>query len=144
MTNEEFWRKLDQLTPTGSDPDNIRRFAQVLKQGYEQDLDLLVTGKLQGDQFNQAYIMSPHGRVLLCFTSDMHAAAFRAYGYDGYPAVCCLVKVRIIMNNMFNKESIAGLVFNPRDANHATAVPKFLLEQIMPGPRLKPEKKVAP
>lgn len=42
------------------------------------------------------------------------------------------------MNNMFNKEKIIGIVFNPNDEN-MVIVFKKVLQLIMPGEKPKPE-----
>ena len=139
MTNEEFWQKLDILAPTCRDVNNLREFALLLKQGYEEDLCLPTAGLLRGNLFNQAYIPSSRGRLLLCFTNLKSAVSFKERGIDGRAATWFPLKVRDILNNMFNKGSIAGLAFNPRDEKNVAVVPKILLEEIMPGPKPKPE-----
>ena len=58
---------------------------------------------------------------------------------DQLAPTCCVLKVREVLNNMFNKKAIVGLGFNAGDAKNAVAVPKILLEMIMPGPKPKPE-----
>jgi len=45
---------------------------------------------------------------------------------------------RDLMNNMFHKEKIAGMMFNPDD-NKMVIVLKDLLITIMPGEKPKPE-----
>ena len=45
---------------------------------------------------------------------------------------------RDLMNNMFNKEKIMGMVFNPNDEN-MVIVFKELLLPIIPGEKPKPE-----
>ena len=42
------------------------------------------------------------------------------------------------MNNMFNKEAIAGMVFNPNDKNMVIILKELLL-LLMPGEKPKPE-----
>lgn len=49
-----------------------------------------------------------------------------------------MAKASDIMNNMFNKEKIMGIVFNPND-ERMVIVLKELLLSIMPGEKPKPE-----
>ena len=49
-----------------------------------------------------------------------------------------MAKARDLMNNMFNKEKIMGMVFNPNDEN-MVIVFKELLIPIMPGEKPKSE-----
>ena len=48
------------------------------------------------------------------------------------------LSIREMLNNLFNKKSIAGLIFNPDDANKVV-IPKPLLEMLMPGEKPLPE-----
>ena len=49
-----------------------------------------------------------------------------------------IAKARDIMNNMFNKEKIMGMVFNPNDEKRVIVLKELLLP-IMPGEKPKPE-----
>ena len=49
-----------------------------------------------------------------------------------------IAKARDLMNNMFNKDKIAGMVFNPNDEK-MIIVMKEVLIPIMPGEKPKPE-----
>ena len=49
-----------------------------------------------------------------------------------------IAKARDLMNNMFNKEKIAGMVFNPNDEKMIIVMKEVLLP-IMPGEKPKPE-----
>ena len=71
-------------------------------------------------------------RMLVCFTSKQRAKT------ADYNTVWDVAKARDLMNNMFNKNSMAGMVFNPNDEK-MVIIFKDLLLQIMPGEKPKPE-----
>ena len=59
MTNEQFWKKLDNITNKKQSMDNTRKFLKVLVEGYYQDLEILVNGIIRPNDrgaFNQACI----------------------------------------------------------------------------------------
>ena len=63
---------------------------------------------------------------MICYTSKKAANAVQ--GSDGW----AVVSIRDVLNNFFNKDAAAGLLFNPYCEN-MVIVPKMLLEILMPG-----------
>ena len=71
-------------------------------------------------------------RMLVCFTSKQRAMTAR------YNTDWDIAKARDLMNNMFHKESIAGMVFNPNDEKMLIVLKEWILP-IIPGEKPKPE-----
>ena len=82
-------------------------------------------------ELKDLYIELDGGRYMICYTSKKAAKSVRQS--DGW----AVASIRDILNNFFNKDVIAGLLFNPYCEN-MMIVPKPLLETIMPGEKEKP------
>lgn len=80
----------------------------------------------------QAYMDVAGKRMLVCFTSKQRARS------APYKTTWDVARARDLMNNMFNKEAVAGMVFNPNDEKMIIVL-KDLLLPIMPGEKPKPE-----
>ena len=120
------------------------KFAELLKQGYEEDLSVLtwsISADPQGCQAYHAYIDTEYGRLMMCYTSKAHAMREwrRLPSFDHRMEGCLAAPLRDIMNNMFNKQAIFGLIFNSDDDEKYVMVPKVMLEFLMPGPKPKPD-----
>ena len=79
----------------------------------------------------QAYIELDGGRYMICYTSKKAAKSVR--GSDDW----AVASIKDILNNFFNEDVAAGLLFNPYCEN-MMIVPKLLLEILMPGDKEKP------
>ena len=148
MTNTRFWKELDQvfdskvLTSTKQEA----KMAEVLKKGYDENLNILgVFMEQEPDQVHQMYVnldeenpLTVGNRFMLCYTSDNRAI------YDThaplYPpnAMIYELPVREMLNNVFNKRVIGGLVFN-RYLNGGIIVRKTVLERYIKGDKPLPE-----
>ena len=56
-----------------------------------------------------SYMKVEGKRMLVCFTSKQRART------ANYNTIWDVGNARDLMNNMFNKETVAGMVFNPND-----------------------------
>ena len=143
MTNEQFWAKLDQMAKEADkkrdQPDYNVKFMELLKKGYEQDLLILIAASpsVNGMAY-QGFLGDRNARFYICYTSEAHAKNDFHKGDNGIPMDWNTMKVRDMINNMFNKTSGAGLIFNPDSKTESVIVLKMLLEMIMPGPKPKP------
>lgn len=139
MTNEEFWKKLDLITKRRDPADHITEFMILLKDGYEQNLDVIVSATpAQNGVANQAYLGEKNARFYVCYTSLAHARNEWRAGDGGRPMDWNTMSLRDVMNNMFHKTSGAGLIFNPDSTTEGLVVLKTMLELLMPGPKEKP------
>ena len=139
MTNRAFWKKLDLITKRENPPAHIAEFMEILKDGYEQNLDVIVsTTPVWNGLAHQTYLGDRNARFYICYTSKAHARNEWRIGNDGSPAEWNIMSLRDMMNNMFNKTSGAGLVFNPDSETESMVVLKMMLEILVPGPKEKP------
>jgi len=134
MTDNEFWKRLDALAAQPLSVDRDLRFARTLKRGYEENRGILIScfydGKFPG-MAKQSYVEMDGKRYLVCYTSKRSAKQARA-GDDWN-----IASTKDILNNFFNKDVIAGIVFNP-GLKSMVLVLKPILESIMPGEKEKP------
>ena len=134
MTTKQFWEKIDKLA---SQPCSVARdmeFMVMLKQAYEENLGVIIgcfSKPGYPDMVFQSYMEVDGMRFMMCYTSKMHANnEWRGGKWEQ-------VQLRDIMNNMFNKSVIGGLVFNPENEN-MVIVPKELCQEFMPGEKPLP------
>ncbi|MBP3855219.1 MAG: hypothetical protein IK990_06375 [Ruminiclostridium sp.] len=146
MTNYRLWKALDEIADqTNTDvSERMMKFAELLKQGYEEDLGVMtwsISADPQGSHAYHAYIDTEFGRVMMCYTSKAHAMKEwrRLPSSDHRAEGCLVIPLRDIINNMFNKQAIFGLVFNSDDYEKYVMVPKVMLEFLMPGSKPKPD-----
>ena len=134
MNNKQFWKELDTISKQEMSAMRELEFQCLLKKGYDENLGILIA-YFYDDAFpgmaKQAFIEFDDGRYMICYTSKKIAKAARhGVSWD-------VVSIRDILNNLFNKDAIAGLLFNPYCEN-MMIVPKTLLEVLMPGKKEKP------
>lgn len=135
MTDKELWRQMDMLATETPSLEREMRFMLLLKTAYDKDLKLLIACRynpLMPGIAQQGYMDVDGKRMLVCYTSKQRA---RTATYD---MTWDIAKARDIMNNMFNKQSIMGMTFNPNDEK-MIIIFKELLLPIMPGEKPKPE-----
>lgn len=134
MTDREFWKKPDEKSRQEMSAMRELSFQSLLKQGYEENREILIAcfydQKFPGME-KQAYIELDGGRYMICYTSKKAAKPVR--GSDDW----AVASIKDILNNFFNKDVAAGLLFNPYREN-MMIVPKLLLEILMPGDKEKP------
>lgn len=76
------------------------------------------------------YLSGRGTSFLICYTSEKRAQkGFGDFSYD-------CAKMGDILNNMFNKESLTGLAFNP-GKEAMVLIPKECLKLMMPGSKPK-------
>ena len=134
MTDSEFWKRLDALAMQPVSMDRDLRFARTLKRGYEENRGILIScfydRKFPG-MAKQSYVNMEGDRYLVCYTSKRNAK--QAPAGDDWN----IASTKDILNNFFNKDVIAGIVFNPGLKNMVLIL-KPMLETIMPGEKEKP------
>ncbi|MCD8153528.1 MAG: SseB family protein [Clostridiales bacterium] len=148
--SEKLWMEMDRLVSDSQpgrggfgDQDSFGKremlFMNLLKGAYDNDLELIVACTYDTQASTPGRLMAKQGflevdgmRFLVCFTSEKRAREAK-YNTDWN-----IMKARDVMNNMFNKKAIWGLVFNPND-KRMVIVLKDLLSLIMPGEKPKPE-----
>jgi len=148
--SEKLWKEMDRLVTNyqpggrglgnpGSFGEREILFMSLLKDAYDNDLELIVSCTYDTHASTPSRLMAKQGylevdgmRFLMCFTSEKRAREAK-YNTDWN-----MMKARDVMNNMFNKKSIWGLVFNPNDEKMVIVL-KELLSLIMPGEKPKPE-----
>lgn len=148
--SEKLWKEMERLASAsrsggggygdqGSFGEREMLFMNLLKDAYDNDLRLIVsctydTQMSTPDRLmaKQSFLEADGMRFLVCFTSEKRAREAK------YNADWDIMKARDVMNNMFNKKAIWGLVFNPNDEKMVIVL-KNLLSLIMPGEKPKPE-----
>ncbi len=135
MTDKELWRQMENLSNEEPSIEREMRFMHLLKKAYDKDMKLImacVYDPMMPGLARQGYMEVEGKRMLVCFTSKQRAKT------ADYNTTWDVAKAKELMNNMFNKSSVAGMVFNPNDKK-MLIVFKELLLQIMPGEKPKPE-----
>ena len=135
MTDKELWRRMENLAISEPSLERDMGFMLLLKQAYDQDMKLIMScayDPMRPEMARQGYMEVMGKRMMVCFTSKQRAKQ------ADYNMTWDIAKARDIMNNMFNKDAIAGMVFNPNDEKMVSVL-KDLLLPIMPGEKPKPK-----
>lgn len=135
MTDKELWRQMDNLANEDASADREIRFLFLLKKAYDSDMKLIMAcmyNPMIPGMAHQGYMDVDGKRMLVCFTSKQRART------ANYNTTWDVASARDLMNNMFNKQSVMGMVFNPNDKKMVIVLKESLL-QIMPGEKPKPE-----
>lgn len=135
MTDKELWGEMEALANEERSFQREMKFMLLLKEAYDNDRDLIMACIYDPEMpgmAGQAYMDVMGKRMLVCFTSEQRAEE-ADYNVDWDVA-----RARDLMNNMFHKKSILGMVFNPNDEKMIIIL-KDLLLPIMPGEKPKPE-----
>ena len=135
MTDKELWRRMENLAISEPSLERDMGFMLLLKQAYDQDMKLIMScayDPMRPEMARQGYKEVMGKRMMVCFTSKQRAKQ------ADYNMTWDIAKARDIMNNMFNKDAIAGMVFNPNDEKMVIVL-KDLLLPIMPGEKPKPK-----
>ena len=136
MNNREFREKLDAcLSPLNPVENREERFAQILKQGYEEDLNLLCTCvTVRPGVVRQVCVESPEGRYVICHTTR------RSWSADpGMVEGCRELRCRDVLGNLMNKDNLVGLIVNPDEPAKTLKVSKEILKSVFSAPVEKPE-----
>ena len=135
MTDKELWRRMENLAISEPSLERDMGFMLLLKQAYDQDMKLIMScayHPMRREMARQGYMEVMAKMMMVCFTSKQRAKQ------ADYNMTWDIAKARDIMNNMFNKDAIAGMVFNPNDEKMVIVL-KDLLLPIMPGEKPKPK-----
>ena len=112
MTDRELWRQMENLANEEPSKEREMRFMYLLKQVYDKDMKLIMAcmyDPMIPGMAHQGYMKVEGKRMLVCFTSKQRART------ANYNTIWDVGNARDLMNNMFNKETVAGMVFNPND-----------------------------
>ena len=134
MTDEELWKQMENLANQEKSLEREMRFMLLLKEAYDMDMKLImacVPEPVMSNMARQGYMEVDGKRFLVCFSSKQRAKT------ASYNTTWDIASARELMNNMFNKKSVAGMVFNPNDEK-MVIIFKDLLLMIMPGEKPKP------
>lgn len=135
MTDKELWRQMENLANEEVSLEREMKFMLLLKKAYDKDMKLIMAcmyDSIMPGMARQGYMEVMGKRMLVCFTSKQRAKT------ADYNTTWDVAKARDLMNNMFHKESVAGMVFNPNDEK-MVIIFKDLLLPIMPGEKPKPK-----
>lgn len=135
ITNNGLWRQMESLASEEPSLEREMKFMLLLKKAYDDNLNLIIACMYNPTMLGmaqQGYMEVMGKRMLVCYTSKQRAKAAT------YNITWDIARAKDIMNNMFNKKSIVGMVFNPNDEK-MVIVFKDLLVPIMPGEKPKPE-----
>lgn len=135
MTDKELWRQMEQLASEKQSLERDMAFMLLLKMAYDKGMKLIMScayDPMMPGMARQGFMEVMGKRMMVCFTSKQRVKQAK------YNMTWDVAKARDLMNNMFNKEKIMGMVFNPNDEN-MVIVFKELLLPIMPGEKPKPE-----
>ncbi len=137
MTNDEFMKKLDSLTlQDPMDEECQNQFCQIIRQGYDENLDVLILYiEISERDHRQLIVSSTVGDLLMCFTDVAHWAAWTREGKIGKCEWC---SCRMLIHNLFNQDGLKGLAFNPLPAERQFIARKEVLQRAIPGPKPKP------
>lgn len=134
MTDEELWKQMENLANQEKSLEREMKFMLLLKEAYDMDMKLImacVPDPVMSNMARQGYMEVDGKRFLVCFSSKQRAKT------ASYNTTWDIGSARELMNNMFNKKSVAGMVFNPNDEKMVILF-KDLLLMIMPGEKPKP------
>lgn len=135
MTDKQLWREMENLANEEQSLARDLQFMLLLKKAYDDDMRLIMACEYDPampGMARQAYMDVAGKRMLVCFTCKQRARS------AAYKTTWDVARVRDLMNNMFNKDAVAGMVFNPNDEKMIIVL-KDLLLPIMPGEKPKPE-----
>ena len=147
MTTEQYWAKMDQIfdSKSLSSVQKKDELAKVLKTGYDENLDILcVCNETEEGQAHQIYVnvdeanpLSVGNRYMLCYTG--HNRAIHDTHAPLYPKTALILELptRDMLNNIFNKRVIGGLIFN-RYLSNAIILHKTVLEGYIKGEKPLP------
>ena len=147
MNTNQYWAKMDRVfdSKSLSSVQKSEELAKVLKTGYEQNLDILcVCNETEEGQAHQMYVnldegnpLSVGNRYMLCYTG--HSRAIHDTHAPMYPKAALILEIstRDMLNNLFNKRVIGGLIFN-RYLSNAIIIHKPVLERYIKGDKPLP------
>jgi len=129
MKKNELWKKLDAAIDNPNIMMATMEMAALLKQAYVEELNVLAqvyySIDMPGMAF-QAYLGSPNERFMICYSCKEQAKK-ESRGGDWAE-----LNAKDILNNLFQKSVIAGLVFNSADESRMLIVPRELLQEMIP------------
>lgn len=137
MTNEQLWDRLEKAVKTKSLLKRAVKMSLLLKHGYEQDLDILVSGSFRDNDpeaLYLGYIDNDCGdNFIMCYTGWEHAhKEWRAGETENVLYGSTAFDIRAVVNDLYDKKSVTGIVFNPEDEDTIFILPKVILEKFIP------------
>ena len=128
--NKVAWKVLENYATGKRDEKNTIVFLLKLLEMYEKDLDILISCNehpFDSSLVSQAYLKDEEDdkRFMICYTSIQRAK--KTAQNTIWRAISC----RNVMDNMFSRDVIKGLVFNPFDESEQIIVTKDRLLAMM-------------
>ena len=114
-TNEQYWEALNEVANEGTgNPAVYGRFLDLLRQGYQNNLNLLVathSDSASSPKSSQLYIPDGYKRLLICYTEP---ACFLREVYRFPPNSTAEIRSlrKVVKTIRGRRDVIAGLVFN--------------------------------
>lgn len=140
MTDKTFWKEMDNLVENDFHTEQYLAFMDLLKKAYWEDLSILAAGNQRSgkllDILHQAYLEFNGVKFLVCYTSMEHARRHKENNCTTEPAKdmeVATVRLRSVCDNMFNEDSIFGLIFNPEDEKMVVIIKDILAKTIFAG-----------
>ena len=134
MTEKQFWMKLDQLSMSKDKATASMKAGAIIRQAYDEDHGIIIGCIRDSDDpsaVRQLFASSPDVNVddegvrrMLCYTSKKMADSDRSL-----PEPWANARLRDIVDNVLNKPSIGGLLFNHHVKDRILFVPKLFLAQ---------------
>ena len=120
MTNEIFWKQLEQLMTAKQTPRTTELLTGILMAGYAFDLALLtacVTHPSHPNAGKRVYAGNDKNRIILCYTSEAHFCANKRKIPLGspYKLACIPMRCRDIVDDLAHKKEIVGIAINMDD-----------------------------
>ncbi len=134
VTDEELWKQMKNLANQEKSLEREMRFMLLLKEAYDRDMKLImacIPDPVMPNMARQGYMAVDGKRFLVCFSRKQRAKT------ASYNTTWDIGSARELMNNMFNKKSVSGMVFNPNDEK-MVIIFKDLLLMLMTGEKSKP------
>ena len=129
MTEKQFWMKLDQLAQRKEKTHILSEAGRLVQEAYENNFRVIagvMHDKKKPTTCYQLYLATTErkpepedNRYLICYTSREQAEKdpLLPEGYE-------LLPIRSVIDNVWNKKTIAGLIFNRADPNASFCLPK--------------------
>lgn len=118
MTNEEFWKQLDEITKKPQTLETTRALLSLLSLGYEEGNKILIWGveDFYGkDTVNQACMLDEKGRKTMLYLTDKRHAVNAKFSFMPlmvHQPKCVTAFLCDVIDNALDKDEVDAIVFN--------------------------------
>lgn len=143
MTNEELWKRLDDLTKQEQTLETTRALLTLLAQGYAAGNKILIMGveDMYGkDTVNQACMLDEDGRKTMLYLTDEKHGESNKYTFSPLMAKqpkCVTAFLCDVIDNALDKDEVKAIVFN-YGTEQMYIIPRLLLTLHFIGNRFIP------